>query len=247
MITIAVICKKKKDQQLIAHLLSFHKDFQIIQTGENGYDAFMLAKLQPNVFIMDMHMAETQATDLAPVIRRTAPAAALIVLCSGAEKLQVGRAVMAGISGYLLTETDMDNLPVLVRVVSSGGYYISAPIIRRIFSSFPELDKTLAPAEDFLAFQNERERISRALSPTERGIISLLCQGYSDEEIAAELNLVLGTVRNYLTTIKHKTGLQNRSHIVIYAFIFGLINCSQIDVLKKTIDRLALIPYNGVV
>ena len=245
MITIIVICKKTTDQKLIADLLSAHTDFQIVQTGKDGYDAITsAAALRPDIAIMDMKMSDIDALDLAPMIKRKSPGTALIVFYSAGEEDLVSRAIKAGISGFLLKETDMDKLADLVRIVFRSGCYISTPIIYRILSAVSEMERLPGSAEESLVFQRERERLFREFSPTERGIISLLAQGYSDNEIADNLHISLGTVRNSLCAIRRKTGLQNRTQIALYALKYGLISFNWTAEPEKTIDRLALIPYN---
>jgi DNA-binding NarL/FixJ family response regulator len=196
------------------------------------------------MLIMNLRMADINGPDLAPLIKRKSPATAFMVLSSISEDQMVIRAINAGISGYLLKETDIDNLAVLVRVVSYGGCYISTPIIYRIFNTISGLDKLSGSAEDFLNYQNEKARIFREFSPTERSIIISLAQGYLDEEIADQLHITPATVRNCLCVIRRKTGLQSRTQIAIYALIYGLTVLDKMNFLKKSIDRLALIPYN---
>ena len=171
----------------------------------------------------------------------------LMVFYSQGEEHLVSRAVKAGIAGFLHKETDMDKLAVLVRAISLGGCYINSAIIYRIFSIVSELDRLPGSAEEIAAFQREKKRIYGEFSPTERSIISLIAQGYPDSEIADDLHINRGTVRNNLCAIRRKTGLQNRIQIAIYALKYGLISFNQISgavEAKKTIDRLAPIPYN---
>jgi DNA-binding NarL/FixJ family response regulator len=245
MISIVIIFEQKEDREAIINVLSTQADFEIAGTGKDGYDALKTAMdLQPDVVIMDMRMTGISAPELAPMIKRKSPGTALIVLCSARDEHLVNKAIKAGISGYLLKETDMYNLAELVRIIFYGGCYISTPIIYRIFSAISGLEELPGSVEDFSTFQNEKERIFREFSPTERRIFSLLAQGYSDQEIADELNISQGTVRNSLSAARRKTGLRSRTHMVIYALIYGLISLDKTTILKETIDRLALIPYN---
>ena len=245
MIRIVIIFEQQGDREAVIDVLSTQTDFEIAGAGKDGYDALKIAtNLQPDIVMMDMRMTGITAPELAPMIKRKSPDTALIVLCSAKDEHLVNKAVKAGIAGYLLKETDMYNLADLIRIIYYGGCYISTPIIYRIFSAISELEELPGSVEDFATFQNEKERISREFSPTERRIFSLLAQGYSDKEIADELNISEGTVRNSLSASRRKTGLRSRTHMVIYALIYGLIRLDKTSVLKDTIDRLALIPYN---
>jgi DNA-binding NarL/FixJ family response regulator len=228
-ITIIIICKKTTEQKLIASQLSSCRDFRIVRIGKDGYDAFTSAvDLKPDIVIMDMDMCDINALDIAPLIKRKSPLTALMVFYSHGEEHLVSRAVKAGISGFLHKETDMDKLAAVVKTISLGGCYISSPIIHRIFSIVSELDRVPGSAEGIIAFQSEKERIYREFSPTERRIICLIAQGRSDSEIADNLNINRGTVRNNLCVIRRKTGLQNRIQIAIYALKYGLTSFDQI-------------------
>jgi DNA-binding NarL/FixJ family response regulator len=249
MIRIAIIIKERTDRSAIAALLSSQDDFDIAGIGTDGYDALkMAARLHPDVIIMDQRMAGSEGPALAPLIKRRSPATALIVFCSINEEYLVSRAIKSGISGYLLKETDMNNLSALVRVIARGCCYISTPIMYRIMVSLPELDRLPLSAAEAAFFQIETARIFRQLSRVERSVICLLAQGYSDREIAEELSIALGTVRNSITRARRKTGLRNRVQIVNYALSCGLINLSQIKLSVRTALRSAgsLRPGNGV-
>lgn len=230
MIRIAIIIEQRKDREAIAALLASQDDFEIAGLGADGYDALKLAaRIHPDVIIMNHKMAGIDGPALAPLIKRRSPATALIMFCSINEEQLASRAIKAGISGYLLKETDMDNLAALVRVVACGCCYISTPIMYRIIISLPELDRLPVSAAEAAFFQIEYARIFRHLSSIERGIICFLARGYSDQEIADELYIARGTVRNYLALIRKKTGLRNRIQIVNYALSCGLTNLSQIN------------------
>jgi DNA-binding NarL/FixJ family response regulator len=228
-ITIIIICEKMAEQTLIFNVLSSCRDFRIIRTGKDGYDAFRsAADLKPDIVIMDMNMCDINALDLAPLIKRKSPRTALMVFYSPGEEHLVSRAVKAGVAGFLHKETDMDKLTAVVRIIAMGGCYISSPIIHRIFSIVSELDRLPGSAEAAIAFQREKERIYRELSPTERSILILTAQGHSDSYIADDLHINRGTVRNCLCAIRRKTGMKNRTQIAIYALKYGLISLDQI-------------------
>ena len=232
MINIAIICKEKEEQKLFFGLLSGQNDFQIVYTGRDGYDALsMAAPLKPNVVIMDLRLPDIEGPDLAPILKRKSPSTALMVFSSSDEKELVGKSMKAGISAYLLKEADMNILTDLIRIVSFGGCYISAPIITRIFNTV-NLDSISGSDKEAAAFQAGHDRITQKFTSTERCIIILLAQGFSDREIARELNLAQGTVRNCLSKIRQKTGMKSRTQIVIYALMYGLINFNQLDIFK---------------
>jgi DNA-binding NarL/FixJ family response regulator len=221
MISIVIICERREDRKKIFELLSSCRDFKIVLVGCSGYDAIMAAeRFRPDIFIMDLWLSNTDALQFAATIKRKSPSSALMVLSSRDNNEYAVRAIRAGISGFLLKQTDMDILVYSVRIVFSGGYYVSAPILKRIFSAdyqFPGL------FGDAMSRRTDEKCVAAELSLMERRIIIGIAQGYSDREIARNLYIQPGTVRNYMSSAKRKTGLKNRVQVVIQAIRYGMI------------------------
>jgi DNA-binding NarL/FixJ family response regulator len=134
---------------------------------------------------------------------------------------------------------DMDKLLSVVRIVNMGGYYVSASIIERAFYS------TIKPLSDrFLNTKDYLKKENRLFSPTERHIINEIAQGFSDEEIAGHINYTAGSVRNCLTAIKRKTKLKNRTEIVVFSLVSGLVDFEQLCLRRKKND--GHIPNNAI-
>lgn len=223
MIRIAIIIKLEQDREQIKKLLSSEDDFQIINMGTNGYDALRAADTHPDIIMMNLQMPFVNGPELAPMLKRRSPSTALIVISSLNDEDESGWAFKVGISGYLLKEVDMDKLTASIRIVSNGGCYISTPIAAKILRHYSALAEISEPE----GFTNN-PRLPQ-FSPTELRIIDGIAKGFSDEEIAEILNVVSGTVRNSLAAAKRKTGLKNRTQMVLCALMFGLIKFSQIQ------------------
>ncbi|MDR0456921.1 MAG: response regulator transcription factor [Treponema sp.] len=220
MITVAVISNHEDDIRTISALLTEQNDFHITSTGKDGYDALRSAKTQrPDIIIMDFSMTDIDSPELAPIIKRNSPSTALIVLCSHNEQDTVTRAFNAGISGYLLRQDGFTHLASSVRSVFYGGLYISKSVKNHT------LNRLSTPAEIFPA----EPGISRHFfSSTEQGIFYGISRGCTDREIARNLNISIGSVRNCINQVKKKTGLHNRTQITIYALFSGIINIGKI-------------------
>ena len=219
MINISLVSKYKDDRKTITALLTEQKDFHLISIGEDGYDALRAAKTRrPDIIIMDFNMGDIDSPDLAPIIKRSSPSTALIVLCSHEEQNTITRALKAGISGCLLRQEGFGNLVASVRSVFYGGLYINKSardLALNCFSIPPEA----SPAG----------HISRpSFTPTELNIFYGITHGYTDREIAKNLNISTGSLRNCVNRIKKKTGLQNRTQIIIYALLDGEISIEKI-------------------
>jgi len=189
-------------------------------------------RLKPDVLILDLMQPVIDGAELAPIIHRRSPETAIIMICDKDDNEYARKALKAGISGFLLKKADMNKLLSVVRIVKMGGYYISASIIKRALDSITVINQCQGR---YIDAQNYENRFF--LSPVERCIINGIALGLSDEEIAGHLNYSAGTIRNCLTAIKRKTKLKNRTEIVIFSLVYGLIDIEQLDLwVKRTMD-----------
>jgi two-component system response regulator NreC len=215
MINITIITRHENDRKTIVTLLSEQDDIHITCIGKDGYDALRSAMLhRPDIIIMDFNMGDIISPDLAPILKRNSPSTSLIVLCSHDECSTVNKVLDAGISGYLLREEGFNNLAATVRSVFYGGLYISKTVRDQMFNYF--------------SVQPDRRTKKEVFSPTEMQIFYGIIYGQTDKEIAKDLNIVTGSLRNSVNRIKKKTGLHNRTQIAIYALFAGIINIEKI-------------------
>jgi len=220
MITIAIASKYQDDRTVITALLKEQPDFRVISIGYDGYDALKSATTQrPDIIIMDFSMEDIDSLELAPIIRRKSPSTALIVLYSPDEQEAVTNSLKAGISGCLLRQDGLNNLVPSIRSVLYGGWYVSKSARDLVLNYFSP------PAEVFPA---ELASSPFSFSPTETGIFYGIIRGYTDREIAKNLNIKIGSLRNCISRIKKETGLKNRVQISIHALLAGIIRVGKI-------------------
>jgi DNA-binding NarL/FixJ family response regulator len=217
MISITIISKYEEDRKIMNVMLSKQDDFRIVSVGIDAYDALESAKTQrPDIIIMDFRMQDIESPDLVPIIKRNSPSTSFIVLCSQDEQNDVDKALKAGISGCLSRQGDFAYLASSVRSVFYGGLYISETVKDHTLHYFP-IAKTGGNPENL--------HISQTLfSPTELCIFDGIMHGQTDKEIARKLNICTGSLRNCISRVKHKTGLQNRTQITVHALLDGIIS-----------------------
>jgi DNA-binding NarL/FixJ family response regulator len=183
-------------------------------------------RLKPDVLILDLMRPAIDEAELAPIIHRRSPDTAIIMICDKDENEYAEKAIRAGILGYLIRNADMNKILPVIKIVSLGGYYISASIIKRASDSITVINQF---PNRFIDNQDNKKENCLFLSPVERCIVSEIAQGLSDEEIAVHLNYSAGTIRNCVTAIKRKTKLKNRVEIVVFSLVYGLIDVDQLD------------------
>ena len=173
----------------LAALLDLEPDITVIAEAANGHEALKLARdLAPDVIVTDIEMPLKTGLELASDLNLAESRARVIILTTFARPGYLRRALDAGARGYLLKERSASEL---------------ADAIRRVHSGLHAIDPALA-AEAWTADPDP-------LSDRERQILQRAGDGRSSAEIAAELRLSEGTVRNYLSEAIAKLGAANRT------------------------------------
>ena len=213
MITISVACKHEMDRETIAAKLEKQNDFKIVSAGKDGYDALRsVLTLHPDIVILDFIFSDIASLDLIPVIKRHSPATALIVLYSPDEFSAVHKTLAAGVSGCFPKQGNYENLASSVRSVFYGGLYFNEQVKNRVLQNM----------------EAGQCRCPYCLSRTEQCIFSGIIYGQSDREIAKNLNMSVGSLRNCVNHAKRISGLKNRTQLAVHAMLTGGLNMNQI-------------------
>ena len=231
MISITVASKSGHNRQILTELLVKQHDFKLTSVGEDGFHALRSAMTDhPDVIIMDFSMDDIDSPDLAPIIKRNSPSTALIVLYSPNEGDAVGKAIRAGISGCLPKQGGFNDLASSIRSVFYGGLYINEAVRNHVMHYFSvhAFSLPLYPPIFRCAF-----------TVTELRIFEGIIHGRTDKEIAKDLNMSVGSLRNCVYKIKRKTGLKNRTQIAVYALYAGLLNADIVreQFLEKPVEN----------
>ncbi len=168
-------------------LLSMEEDMEVVGLAKNGEEAIeIVQRLKPDVCIMDIEMPLKTGLDAAEALREED--CKTIILTTFARPGYFERARKAGVRGYLLKDSPIEELVNSIRIIMDG---------RRIYA--PDL-------VDFV-YEDDSEN---PLTDRESQVLELVAEGKTTKEIAAELYLSAGTVRNYISTILDKLGVGNR-------------------------------------
>lgn len=168
-------------------LLEDERDLDVVGRARSGTEAIDLAeRVRPDVVVTDIEMPGLTGLELASELRRRGQKTRVIILTTFARPGYLRRALDAGVTGYLLKDAPSAQLANAIRTVASGGRAI---------------DPTLAA---------EAWTESDPLTDRERQVLRLADEGRSGAEIARELKLSEGTVRNYLSESIGKLGARNR-------------------------------------
>jgi DNA-binding NarL/FixJ family response regulator len=197
-------------------LVDAQPDMRVVGEAADGEAAWRAAKaLAPDVLVMDLSMPVLGGAQATERVRRDCPNVKVLALTVHEERDYLTQLLRAGASGYVLKRAAAAELVRAVRTVACGGTYI---------------DPTLAGSlvEGYLDAQATSERgPDDTLSDREREVLIRIAQGFSNKEIAAELELSVKTVETYKGRVSEKLGLRTRVDIVRYAARQGWLDSAR--------------------
>lgn len=193
-------------RQGLTTLLDLEPGFSVVATAVNGEEGVQQAlALRPDVILMDVQMPRVNGVEATAAICAAWPAARIIILTTFDRDDYVYQAVRAGALGYLLKDTPAEQLVATIRRVAAGEAVIQPEIASRA------LRELMRPAA------------SEPLSEREREVLALLAAGRANREIAEQLVITEGTVKNHVSNILGKLQAENRTQAADIARKRGLL------------------------
>jgi DNA-binding NarL/FixJ family response regulator len=196
-------------------LLSVQPDLKVVGEAANGEEALRLAVThQPHIVLMDLRMPVMDGVTATQRLRDILQKCKVIVLTTFDDDELVFDGLRAGAVGYLLKDVSSDVLFEAIRAADRGEYFLLPSITAKVMAEFSRLSRLAPPPASSL---------EDPLSPRETEILRMVATGASNREIAENLVIAEGTVKNHLTNILSKLSVKDRMQAVLKAKNFGLI------------------------
>ena len=207
-------------RRALATLISAQFDMTVVGEGENGRDALdKVRALQPDLVVMDVNMPGASGVDGVNAIRAAGFATPIVMLTVSEDDDDLFESIKAGANGYLLKNVRPEQLFEDLRGVMRG----EAPIAPAVASKLLDALRTGGiPARD--AGINTAQPQDSVLTRREHEILQLVANGLSNKEIANELTITEGTVKNHVHNALEKLHLTNRVQAAAYAVRQGYAN-----------------------
>jgi DNA-binding NarL/FixJ family response regulator len=186
----------------IKRLLSDQPDMQVVAEASDGTEVVRCVQaIRPDLVMMDLSMPGTSGVEATMLVKAACPDTKVLALTVHEDAAYLREFLRAGASGYLLKRAPTEELVRAVRVVAEGGLYVDP----RVAGS---LVNTLIDA------QRHEANSAAELSDRETEVMRRIAQGFSNKEIAAQLNVSVKTVETYKARSMEKLGLKSRVDIV---------------------------------
>ena len=200
----------------IVTVLTNQKNISVVGEATNGLEAIeKAAELAPDVIVMDLNMPQCNGLEATQALQARMPQINILVLTVSDSEADLFSAIKFGATGYILKNTEPEELVQAIAHIAQGGVIISPFMAEKLLTEFRGSAtgaKAKAPAD-----------VEANLSPREDEVLRLVAQGATNKEIADSLFISENTVKTHLRNIMDKLHLANRSQAAAYAVKRGLV------------------------
>lgn len=188
----------------LRELLSLEPDIEVVgESGSADEAVRRIPALRPHVAILDARLPDGSGIEVCRQVRAQDPDIAGLILTSYDDDQALAAAVLAGAAGYLLKDIQGTDLVDTIRSVAAGKQLLEANRVEAL--------------QESLAAATPSDPRLRSLTPQERRILVLVAKGLTNRQIGAELFLAEKTVKNYITAVLSKLGMERRTQAAVFA------------------------------
>jgi DNA-binding NarL/FixJ family response regulator len=192
-------------------LLNLEQDIEVVGLAQDGSEALDLAaKASPDLVLMDLKMPGMNGVEATRRLRARYPGVKVLVLTTFDDDEWVFDAIRAGASGYLLKDTPREKVIEAIRGTVAGKSFVDPTVAGKLLGQVANEQK------------KPSAMITEKLTEREEAVLRLLARGLNNTQIAGELHLSEGTVRNHISAIFTKLDVSDRTQAVIIAIRHGL-------------------------
>lgn len=201
----------------LTRILSSDPEIRVVGVAHDGAEALAKAvALRPQLVLMDLKMPGVNGILATRKLREQLPTIPVLVLTTYDDDEWVFDALHSGASGYLLKDTPPRDLIAAIKGTASGKAFLDPAVAGKILTDYQRRPAAASKPTQFRITDRERE------------LLRLLASGLSNGEIAQQLFLSEGTVRNYTSELFKKLGVSDRTQAVVIALRHGLVSLGDI-------------------
>jgi len=196
-------------------LLDAQMDIEVVGEASDGAEAInKTAELKPDVLLLDITMPNIGGIDALRTIKKKTPSVSILILTMHENEGYLLEALKAGASGYILKKVADNELISAIKAVYSGEFFIPTTLTKSVVKEMVSGGVSREETGD-----NDQEQ----LSPRELEVLTLVAQGYTNQQMADSLFLSVKTVETYKARVMEKLNLHSRVELVRYALQHGFL------------------------
>jgi DNA-binding NarL/FixJ family response regulator len=191
-------------------LIDAQADMQVVGEAGDGWAAIdRVEQFKPDVIVMDVSMPGMNGLNATRTLKDLHPESRVVALTRYSDDAYLQELLRAGVAGYVLKQSASIELLQAIRAAAAGGQYLDSTVTAKVTDRFLARDGTKTRQQRPAATERETE------------VLRLIARGYSNKEIAAELDLSVKTVEVHKANGMRKLGLRGRVDIVRFAILQG--------------------------
>ena len=192
----------------LRRLIEEYDDLVLVGEASSGAEALgLLATVRADVAVLDVRLPDAGGVEVCREVRSRHPEVQCLMLTAAADESTLFGAIMAGAAGYVLKQSAGTTLIDAIRSVARGESQLDPSVTR------PILDRLRSGSQD--------DELLHRLTPQELRILNMIAEGRTNREIAERMYLAEKTVKNYVSSMLTKLGMQRRSQAAAYAARLG--------------------------
>lgn len=193
-------------------ILDLEDDMEVVGMARNGEEACGLTEeLLPDLVLMDIQMPKMDGLAALRYVKQVRPQTIVIILTTFIEEDYIFEGMAVGANGYMLKDMDGDKMIAAIRDAVSGQYILPAQVAAKMAERVTKINVEVGSWLHLS--QHKLDRVK--LTDREKEIARLIIQGYRNREIADVLQVAEGTVRNYVSNLYSKLGVDGRAQAIV--------------------------------
>lgn len=199
-------------RQALRAFLESEDDFELVGESGDGLEVLRdVERLQPEILLLDLMMPGLNGLEVTRQVAQRCPRTRVIILSMHADEGYVLKALQNGAFGYVLKQSQVEDLVLGVREVAAGRRYLSPPLTDRAIESYIRKSES----ESFDVYET--------LTTRERGVLQLVAEGHTNAEVAKRLFISPRTVETHRGHVMRKLGLKNQAELIRFAIERGIV------------------------
>ena len=201
-------------REMLARLLALEDDIEVVGTARDGKMALSVTRAQnPDVLLTDIGMPEIDGIQVTETLRRELPTVGVVILTIYNDDERVFAAIKAGARGYVLKDSQPEEIIAAVRAVGRGEALLHPSLITRVLAEFSRIS----------AHRAADNRVFAELTDREREVLTEIGKGKRNRDIAETLFISEKTVKNHISSIFFKLEVNSRAEAALLAARQGLV------------------------